>query len=103
MFVAGVGANKRVALTNSEFDGRTSWSATCNGKHYWAIYTTGSNDRITMSGNYIHETSGRGPVSTLSFSLSLSFLETTTPSSSLTWSLKSFDPAFPFLHSCLKK
>ncbi|CED84412.1 polysaccharide lyase family 1 protein [Phaffia rhodozyma] len=61
MFVAGVGANKRVALTNSELDGRTSWSATCNGKHYWAIYTTGSNDRITMSGNYIHETSGRGP------------------------------------------
>lgn len=61
MFVAGNGASNRVTLSNNEFDGSTSWSATCNGQHYWGIYLTGSNDLITMKGNYIHHTSGRAP------------------------------------------
>jgi pectin lyase len=61
MFVAGNGASNRVTLSNNEFDGSTSWSATCDGRHYWAIYLTGSNDLITMKGNYIHHTSGRSP------------------------------------------
>ncbi|KAJ4336450.1 hypothetical protein N0V95_008611 [Ascochyta clinopodiicola] len=61
MFVAGNGASNRVSLTNNEFDGVTSWSASCDGRHYWAIYLTGSNDFITMKGNYIHHTSGRSP------------------------------------------
>jgi pectin lyase len=61
MFVAGNGASNRVTLSNNEFDGSTSWSATCDGHHYWAIYLTGSQDLITMKGNYIHHTSGRSP------------------------------------------
>jgi pectin lyase len=61
MFVAGNGASNRVTLSNNEFDGQTSWSATCDGHHYWAIYLTGSQDLITMKGNYIHHTSGRSP------------------------------------------
>ena len=61
MFVAGNGASNRVTLSNNEFDGSTSWSATCDGHHYWGIYLTGSNDLITMKGNYIHHTSGRSP------------------------------------------
>ena len=61
MFVAGNGASNRVTLSNNEFDGTTSWSATCDGRHYWAIYLTGSQDLITMKGNYIHHTSGRSP------------------------------------------
>ncbi|KAF2676258.1 polysaccharide lyase family 1 protein [Lentithecium fluviatile CBS 122367] len=61
MFVAGNGASNRVTLSNNEFDGSTSWSATCDGRHYWAIYLTGSQDLITMKGNYIHHTSGRSP------------------------------------------
>ncbi|KAH7117921.1 pectin lyase A precursor [Dendryphion nanum] len=61
MFVAGNGASNRVTLSNNEFDGQTSWSATCDGRHYWAIYLTGSNDLITMKNNYIHHTSGRSP------------------------------------------
>lgn len=61
MFVAGTGASNRVTLSYSEFDGSTSWSATCDGHHYWAIYLTGSQDLITMKGNYIHHTSGRSP------------------------------------------
>ncbi|OBT88362.1 hypothetical protein VE02_02346 [Pseudogymnoascus sp. 03VT05] len=61
MFVAGESASNRVTLSNSDFDGTTSWSATCDGHHYWTIYLTGSNDLITMKGNYIHHTSGRAP------------------------------------------
>ncbi|KAF2644004.1 pectin lyase A precursor [Massarina eburnea CBS 473.64] len=61
MFVAGTGASNRVTLSYNEFDGATSWSATCDNRHYWAIYLTGSSDLITMKGNYVHHTSGRSP------------------------------------------
>ncbi|KAF1994734.1 polysaccharide lyase family 1 protein [Amniculicola lignicola CBS 123094] len=61
MFVAGTGASNRVTISNTEFDGQTSWSATCDNHHYWAIYLTGSSDLITMKNNYIHHTSGRSP------------------------------------------
>jgi pectin lyase len=61
MFVAGTLASNRVTFSNTEFDGSTSWSATCDGHHYWTIYLIGSNDLVTMKGNYIHHTSGRSP------------------------------------------
>ncbi|KAI9745096.1 MAG: hypothetical protein M1818_001374 [Claussenomyces sp. TS43310] len=61
MFVAGTTASNRVTISNSEFDGSTSWSASCDGHHYWTIYLTGSNDLVTLKGNYIHHTSGRSP------------------------------------------
>ncbi|KAF1968084.1 pectin lyase-like protein [Bimuria novae-zelandiae CBS 107.79] len=61
MIVLGNGASNRVTISNNEFDGVTSWSATCDGRHYWAIYLTGSSDLVTMKGNYIHHTSGRSP------------------------------------------
>ncbi|EKG09694.1 Pectate lyase/Amb allergen [Macrophomina phaseolina MS6] len=61
MLVLGNGASGRVSVTNNEFDGSTSWSATCDGHHYWALYFTGSNDMVTFKGNYIHHTSGRSP------------------------------------------
>jgi pectin lyase len=61
MFVAGYGASNRVTVSNTEFDGSTSWSATCDGRHYWTILLLGSSDLITLKGNYIHHTSGRSP------------------------------------------
>jgi pectin lyase len=61
MFVAGYGASGRVTISNTEFDGATSWSASCDGRHYWAILLLGGGDLITMKGNYIHHTSGRSP------------------------------------------
>ncbi|KAF9729293.1 hypothetical protein PMIN03_012001 [Paraphaeosphaeria minitans] len=61
MVVLGNGASNRVTISNNEFDGSTSWSATCDGHHYWTIYLTGSNDLVTLKGNYIHHTSGRSP------------------------------------------
>jgi pectin lyase len=61
MFVAGYDASNRVTISNTEFDGQTSWSATCDNRHYWAVLLLGSADLITFKGNYIHHTSGRSP------------------------------------------
>lgn len=57
--VLGEGASNRVTISNSEIDGQTDWSATCDGNHYWGMYFTGSGDLITLKNNYIHHTSGR--------------------------------------------
>jgi pectin lyase len=59
--VLGTSADNRVTISNHHIDGRSSWSATCDGYHYWAIYLAGSSDLITMKGNYIYHTSGRSP------------------------------------------
>ncbi len=42
--VLGSNASGRVTISNSKFDGQTSWSATCDTYHYWGLYFTGSND-----------------------------------------------------------
>ncbi|KAI1308112.1 pectin lyase fold/virulence factor [Xylaria venustula] len=59
--VLGTDASNRVTISNNFIDGRTSWSATCDGYHYWNLYFTGSNDLVTFKGNYILHTSGRAP------------------------------------------
>lgn len=53
-------ANGRVTVSNTELDGFTKYSASCNQHHYWTIYITGTY-QLTFIGNYIHSTSGRGP------------------------------------------
>ncbi|KAL2139878.1 hypothetical protein VTI28DRAFT_4536 [Corynascus sepedonium] len=59
--VLGNNPSGRVTISNSKFDGKTSWSATCNGYHYWGLYFTGSNDMITLKNNLITHMSGRSP------------------------------------------
>lgn len=59
--VLGNGASGRVTISNSEIDGTTSWSATCDGQHYWNLYFTGEDDQVTFKGNYVHHFSGRAP------------------------------------------
>ncbi|KAK3201503.1 hypothetical protein GRF29_185g1144629 [Pseudopithomyces chartarum] len=61
MLVLGNNASNRVTISNNDFDGNTNWSATCDNHHYWTLYLTGSNDLVTLKGNYIHHTSGRSP------------------------------------------
>ncbi|EHK97770.1 putative pectin lyase F-1 [Glarea lozoyensis 74030] len=61
MIVSGWGAAGRVTISNNEFDGKTSWSASCNGKHYWMMLLIGVKDFYTFSGNYVHDASGRAP------------------------------------------
>ncbi|KAF1926755.1 polysaccharide lyase family 1 protein [Didymella exigua CBS 183.55] len=59
--VAGYDPSNRVTISNTEIDGNTNWSASCDNHHYWAILLIGSGDKITFQGNYIHHTSGRSP------------------------------------------
>jgi len=59
--VLGTESSGRVSITNNYINGYTSYSATCDEHTYWAIYLDGSNDLVTMKGNYIYYTSGRSP------------------------------------------
>ncbi|KAG9503535.1 hypothetical protein J7337_003486 [Fusarium musae] len=59
--VLGTNPSNRVTISNHKLDGTTSWSATCNGYHYWGFYFTGSADTVTFKNNYIYKTSGRAP------------------------------------------
>ncbi|KAF7957430.1 hypothetical protein EAE96_003015 [Botrytis aclada] len=61
MLVTGYNAAGRLTISNNEFDGQTSWSATCNGQHYWTMLFYGAADYVTLSNNYIHHCSGRAP------------------------------------------
>ncbi|KAK0662655.1 putative pectin lyase F-2 [Lasiodiplodia hormozganensis] len=61
MLVTGYESAGRVSITNSELDGQTSWSASCNNEHYWTMLFLGDGDQITFANNYIHDTSGRSP------------------------------------------
>lgn len=61
MLVTGYQPAGRVTISNNDFDGTTSWSASCNGQHYWTMLFYGSSDRVTLAGNYIHNVSGRAP------------------------------------------
>ncbi|KAJ5361251.1 hypothetical protein N7541_002095 [Penicillium brevicompactum] len=61
MFVSHYDANTHLTISNSEFDGQTSTSSSCDGRHYWTILGYGKGDQVTFTGNYIHHTSGRSP------------------------------------------
>ncbi|CAE6517929.1 unnamed protein product [Rhizoctonia solani] len=58
MIVTGYGSAQKVTISDNVFEGS---GATCNGRHYWALYFTGAADTITFARNYIYMTSGRGP------------------------------------------
>ncbi|EPQ32276.1 uncharacterized protein PFL1_00473 [Pseudozyma flocculosa PF-1] len=60
-FVTGFSSSGGVTVSNHEFDGKTSWSSSCDGHHYWAILGYGKGDQITFANNYVHDTSGRSP------------------------------------------
>ncbi|KAJ3008669.1 hypothetical protein HKX48_008402 [Thoreauomyces humboldtii] len=61
MLTTDHGPTRRMTISNSEFDGVTTTSASCNNEHYWTLLMEGTDDRVTFHGNHIHDTSGRGP------------------------------------------
>lgn len=65
MFVITHYAGSRATISNTEFYGQTSTSASCNGKHYWTMMFYGSGDRITLDRNYIHDVSSHTHLSPL--------------------------------------
>ncbi len=61
MIVTGFGSASHVTISDNEFDGRTPYSATCDGHHYWVWLFLGHHDTLTVARNYVHDTSGRAP------------------------------------------
>ncbi|KAH7345688.1 putative pectin lyase D [Rhizoctonia solani] len=61
MIVTGYGSAQKVTISDNVFEGSGTYSATCNGRHYWALLFTGQSDTITFARNYVYMTSGRGP------------------------------------------
>ncbi|KIY72357.1 polysaccharide lyase family 1 protein [Cylindrobasidium torrendii FP15055 ss-10] len=61
MVVTGYGAVTKTTFSNNVFNGDGTYSATCNGQHYWVALFTGAGDQITFALNYLYKTSGRGP------------------------------------------
>jgi pectate lyase len=61
MLVSGWNKASRVTVTWNEFDGRTSYSATCDGTHYWIALMIGANDSFTVANNWVHHFGGRAP------------------------------------------
>ncbi|KAF5484742.1 putative pectin lyase F-1 [Colletotrichum siamense] len=51
----------RATISNNEFDGVTTTSASCNGNHYWTMMLNGDGDQMTLDRNYWHDVSGRAP------------------------------------------
>ncbi|KAF2855213.1 carbohydrate-binding module family 1 protein [Plenodomus tracheiphilus IPT5] len=61
MFIVSHYDGSSATLSNNEFDGVTTTSATCNKNHYWTMMFIGKNEKITMDKNYFHDVSGRAP------------------------------------------
>ncbi|KAF3764883.1 family 1 polysaccharide lyase [Cryphonectria parasitica EP155] len=59
--VLGTEADARVSITYNNFDGTSSYSADCDTYAYWGLFFDGSDDLVTLKGNYIHHFSGRSP------------------------------------------
>ncbi|POM67179.1 Pectate lyase/amb allergen [Phytophthora palmivora] len=50
-----------LTISNSDFDGNTKFSSSCDGHHYWGFLIIGKKTEMTLVGNYIHYMSGRAP------------------------------------------
>ncbi|RLN36947.1 hypothetical protein BBJ28_00002075 [Nothophytophthora sp. Chile5] len=61
MVVVNFSGAMGLTISNSDFDGNTEYSASCDGHHYWGFLLYGSTTQISLLGNYIHQTSGRSP------------------------------------------
>ncbi|KAG6580187.1 pectate lyase [Phytophthora cinnamomi] len=61
MIATGSASVKSMTISNCEFDGRTQYSATCDGNHYWTFLFLGTQTQVTLVNNYVHNTSGRSP------------------------------------------
>jgi len=53
MIVTGWGSASHITISSNEFDGRTPYSSTCDGHHYWVWLFLGSQDTLTLSRNYV--------------------------------------------------
>ncbi|EEY54976.1 pectin lyase, putative [Phytophthora infestans T30-4] len=50
-----------VTISNSDFDGTTKYSSSCDGRHCWGFLILGKQTEMSLLGNYMHKMSGRFP------------------------------------------
>ncbi|KAL3670533.1 hypothetical protein V7S43_004847 [Phytophthora oleae] len=50
-----------VTISNSDFDGATKYSSSCDGRHYWGFLILGKQTEVTLLRNFMHKMSGRFP------------------------------------------
>ncbi|KAI9154897.1 putative pectin lyase F-1 [Paramyrothecium foliicola] len=61
MFIVSHYEGSRITISNNEFDGVTTTSASCNDDHYWTMMFIADGDQITLDKNHFHDVSGRAP------------------------------------------
>ncbi|KAG7375474.1 hypothetical protein PHYPSEUDO_001083 [Phytophthora pseudosyringae] len=61
MIATNTASVKSLTVSNSEFDGQTQYSATCDGNHYWTFLFLGTQTQVSLVNNFVHHTSGRSP------------------------------------------
>ncbi|CAI5724578.1 unnamed protein product [Hyaloperonospora brassicae] len=61
MLVINFSGATGLTISNSDFDGRTKFSASCDGHHYWGFLLLGKRTELSLLGNYINHNSGRSP------------------------------------------
>lgn len=61
MIVLAYAGSNSITISNCDFDGNTEYSASCDGHYYWGFIDDATTLRVTLSHNYIHTMSGRGP------------------------------------------
>ncbi|KAG7396287.1 hypothetical protein PHYBOEH_002512 [Phytophthora boehmeriae] len=61
MIATNTASVKSMTISNTEFDGVTEYSATCDGNHYWVFLFLGTETQVSLVNNYVHNTSGRSP------------------------------------------
>ncbi|CAI5735130.1 unnamed protein product [Hyaloperonospora brassicae] len=50
-----------LTISNSDFDGSTKFSTSCDGRHYWGFLILGKQTELSLLGNYLRQMSGRSP------------------------------------------
>uniref|UniRef100_A0AAV1TJT0 pectin lyase n=1 Tax=Peronospora matthiolae TaxID=2874970 RepID=A0AAV1TJT0_9STRA len=61
MLVVNYSGATGITVSNTDFDGNTKFSASCDSHHYWSILLYGKRTEVSLLGNYIDHTSGRSP------------------------------------------
>ncbi|KAK1929016.1 putative pectin lyase F [Phytophthora citrophthora] len=61
MIVINFSGATGVTISNSDFDGATKYSSSCDGRHYWGFLLLGKQTEVSLLKNFMHKMSGRFP------------------------------------------
>ncbi|KAI8235654.1 putative pectin lyase F-1 [Colletotrichum sp. SAR 10_86] len=61
MFIVSHFNPSTFTISNTEFDGVTAYSNSCNKNQYWGTMFVADGDKVTLDRNWYHDMSGRAP------------------------------------------